>query len=186
MKYRFKNRQTWHRNDNSNTHFAKAKRKYGYDDFELIILEDNIPKDKMSEREIYWIEYYDSFNNGYNSTTGGEGGNTYSKKSEEELNKIKAKISKSNSGSNNGMAKHPELVRGENNPMYGKKPHNAQTLKLKNIITGEIKIFDRAYKVAEFFGKKSGSFVTKMKQNKMVVDNWVIIEEDVEATESIV
>lgn len=35
------------------------------------IIEDNIERIKLNEREIYWIEYYNSFYNGYNSTTGG-------------------------------------------------------------------------------------------------------------------
>lgn len=41
------------------------------DDFEII--EDNIETQKEADdREIYWISYYDSFNNGYNSTLGGD------------------------------------------------------------------------------------------------------------------
>lgn len=31
-------------------------------------------KSKLYEREKYWIEYYNSYKNGYNSTLGGEGG----------------------------------------------------------------------------------------------------------------
>lgn len=40
-------------------------------------------------------------------------------------------------------------------------------------------------KVAKFLGYKSGSFTTKMKQNKLVVNGWKIIEESVETTENI-
>ena len=58
----------------SNYHFHNAIRKYGPDDFEYEIIEDNIDnKDLLNEREKYWIEYYDSYNNGYNSTIGGDG-----------------------------------------------------------------------------------------------------------------
>ena len=39
--------------------------------FEIIELTS---KEKLFEREKYWIEYYDSYNNGYNETKGGEGG----------------------------------------------------------------------------------------------------------------
>ena len=49
----------------------------------------------------------------------------------------------------------------------------------------EVKEFDRAYKVANFLGYKSGSFTTKMKQNNLVVNGWKIIEESVETTENI-
>lgn len=54
----------------------RAMRKYNTvrDDFEII--EDSIKtKEEASNREIYWIAYYDSFKNGYNSTPGGECGN---------------------------------------------------------------------------------------------------------------
>ena len=101
------------------------------------------------------------------------------------MEETKKKISKALRGSNNGIAKNPHLVRGKNNPMYGKKPHNAQTIKIQNVNTLEVKEFDRAYKVANFLGYKSGSFTTKMKQNNLVVNGWKIIEESVETTENI-
>lgn len=45
-------------------------RELGVENFYLEILEE-CPKEKLNEREIYWIDYFDSFNNGYNGTTGG-------------------------------------------------------------------------------------------------------------------
>jgi group I intron endonuclease len=49
--------------------------KYGYDDFEKVILEILPPiKSLLHEREKYWIKYYDSFQNGYNLTEGGATG----------------------------------------------------------------------------------------------------------------
>jgi len=50
-------------------------KKYGKNIFEKIILENNIDSlEKLSEREKYYINFYDTFNNGYNLTMGGEGG----------------------------------------------------------------------------------------------------------------
>lgn len=44
------------------------------DDFEII--ESNIDSQNLAnEREIYWIAFYDSYHNGYNSTPGGQSGN---------------------------------------------------------------------------------------------------------------
>ncbi len=44
--------------------------KYGIEHFSIELIEEtNIPK----EREIYWIEYYGTFKNGYNATFGGDG-----------------------------------------------------------------------------------------------------------------
>ena len=50
----------------------RAFNKYGIDNFILEILEEN-DNNLLSEREIYYIELYDSFKNGYNSTKGGDG-----------------------------------------------------------------------------------------------------------------
>lgn len=186
MEYRYSYRQKQHRDDVSNSHFAKAKRKYGFDNFELTVLETGIPKEYLSEREIYWITYYDSFKNGYNSTSGGEGGDTYSKRTDQQMEETRRKISVSNRGKNNGIAKNPELVRGKNNGMYGKKPHNAVVVYLKNIHTEEVKKFERCCLASTFLGYKNGNIITKMrKDNKMVVNGWTLIDEGVETIESI-
>ncbi len=53
------------------TKIHTAMRELGIDNFYLEILE-LCDYSKLSEREIYWIDYYDSYNNGYNMTKGGE------------------------------------------------------------------------------------------------------------------
>lgn len=178
-------RHNKHKYEKDDSHFGRAKTKYGYEDFELSIVEDNIPADKLDEREIFWIAEYDSFNNGYNSTKGGEGGNTYSKRTKEQMEETKRKISLANKGKNNGIAKNPHLVQGERNGMYGKRPHNALYVILENVETGEKKQFDKAVKVANFLGRKSCSFYTKMKKNNLIVNGWRILKEGVETTENI-
>ena len=50
----------------------RAMNKYGSENFYYEILEDNIPYELLDEREVYYIEKFDSFNNGYNSTPGGD------------------------------------------------------------------------------------------------------------------
>lgn len=56
------------------TIFAKAIEKYGWDNFNHEIIEDNIlTQEEANEREQYWIEYYGSYGeNGYNMTRGGD------------------------------------------------------------------------------------------------------------------
>jgi len=45
-------------------------KKYGIEHFHVELIEETfIPE----ERERYWIEYFDSFKNGYNATVGGDG-----------------------------------------------------------------------------------------------------------------
>lgn len=53
----------------------RAMRKYNTtkDDFEIIESDLN-SQDLANEREIYWIAFYDSYHNGYNSTPGGQTG----------------------------------------------------------------------------------------------------------------
>lgn len=50
-----------------------AIKKYGADNFIIEQLEE-VPNDEIAcKREIFWIEYYGSFKNGYNATKGGDG-----------------------------------------------------------------------------------------------------------------
>ncbi len=57
----------------SQNHFHRAIRKYGIDDFEITIIETDVDSERWAEREIYWIDYFDSYTNGYNMTIGGQG-----------------------------------------------------------------------------------------------------------------
>ena len=54
-------------------YFHKAIQKYGVDNFIWEVIE-KCKKSELDERESYWIEYYDSYNKGYNCTKGGDGG----------------------------------------------------------------------------------------------------------------
>lgn len=60
-------------NTDRNLKLYNAMRKYGTENFELIVLEDNILIDELDNKEIYYISLYDTFNNGYNNTVGGGG-----------------------------------------------------------------------------------------------------------------
>lgn len=50
---------------------SRGIRKYGEQEYELVILEDNLLQEQLNEREKYWIAYYDTYFNGYNQTIGG-------------------------------------------------------------------------------------------------------------------
>lgn len=66
---------------------AKAIEKYGRDNFSKEIIEECESKEKLNDREKYWISYYDAVNsdNFYNLTLGGDGGNTLVGYTEEQL-----------------------------------------------------------------------------------------------------
>lgn len=61
----------------TNRHFYNAIKKYGWDNFEHIILEENIPSlEEANKKEKYWIKFYNTFEDktkGYNMTPGGDG-----------------------------------------------------------------------------------------------------------------
>lgn len=58
--------------EHHNPFLQNAYNKYGHSAFTFEVLEQNIPTEKINEREIYWIERIDSFNTGYNLSSGGD------------------------------------------------------------------------------------------------------------------
>lgn len=86
--------------------FWKAIQKYGWENFEHIILEDNVDVLKLEERERYWIDQYNSIENGYNIRYGPC-----------EPQYFKQKIS---DGWTKALREWKSAqVSGEKNPMYG-------------------------------------------------------------------
>ena len=57
---------------NKNGHFQYAIRKYGWDDFYWTEIYKSDDIDVLNEKEKFYIKLYDSYCNGYNSTTGGD------------------------------------------------------------------------------------------------------------------
>ena len=55
----------------SDTHFHRALRKYPITNWIFQIIEE-VPPEELDEKEKYYIKLYDSINNGYNITSGGQ------------------------------------------------------------------------------------------------------------------
>ena len=130
------------KNKNGNdSKFWRAIQKYGWDNFEHIILEKDIPTLKLAnEKEQYWINYYDSYNNGYNSTLGGDGakGRTFS----DEEKKYRSELY---SGSGNPMYG----MRGELAPSYGRKLSDEAKKKISEANRGKIVSNETRKKLSE-------------------------------------
>lgn len=125
-----------------NAYMEHAVKKHGLDNFDITILERDVPLDKLDEREQYWLDYYQSYDmdKGYNickiaSTT--EGVTHTEEWCKEHSEWLKDKWATDEdyrkfwhdkmSGENNYFyGKH---FSGELNPMYGK--HHSQTTKDK-------------------------------------------------------
>lgn len=67
-------------NRHPNVKLQNAYNKYGLENFSIQKIQfDDLSKEELDEQEIYYIKKYNSFNNGYNLTEGGTGGDTKSK-----------------------------------------------------------------------------------------------------------
>ena len=102
-----------------------AIRKYGIENFEIKILAENIPEEKIDDYEKFFIKRYKSLRtqNGYNIADGGQGGNNIAGKTEEEMEEIRQKQSEAN--------------KGENNPFYGKHHSEETKKKIRDKVSGE-------------------------------------------------
>lgn len=107
---------------NQDSKFYRSIRKYGWDNFEWSVLYQS--KDKqhtLKEMESYFINEYDSFHNGYNSTLGGDGifGLIHTEES-------KIKISQGNKISKPQTPEHSKKI---GDALRGKKkqPHTEDT-----------------------------------------------------------
>lgn len=122
------------------THFARGIRKWGEDSFKIEEIDIAETLEELEFKEKYWIAYYKKIAELYNKTDGGDGGDTYKYKSEEEMAEIKKKISQSKLG--------------------GKNP-NARKIKCKNINTNKEYHFDSCEDCVKFFNETNHTFITK-------------------------
>lgn len=84
-----------------NTYFHRALKKYGRNNFSLELVEDNIPLEKLDEKEKYYIDFFESFytlGKGYNLTQGGQWRPSNQKITIGQANEIKALIAKNTMG----------------------------------------------------------------------------------------
>ena len=71
LKKRFSAHCCYNESDkNKSMYIKRAIHKYGREHFKISLIEE-CSLDNLNEREKYWIEFYDSYNNGYNLTLGG-------------------------------------------------------------------------------------------------------------------
>jgi group I intron endonuclease len=123
-----------------------AFEKFGIENFKKEVLEECNSLELLNEREIFWINYYNSTNRliGYNIALGGCGGNTISNHpNKEEIAKKHSEWMYENNPKK-GKKRTPEEIKkwkesygdkssGQNNPMYGKKHKDSTKQLLSNI-----------------------------------------------------
>lgn len=122
----FQNRKNAHlsalrRGVSDNKHLQAAFNKYGEDAFAFSIIEI-CPKDRLNEREEYWIIKHDTCHTGYNMNKGGGGRHGFHHAEE-----TKKKISEATKGkkvsdaTRRRMSENHADFSGEKNPFYGIK-----------------------------------------------------------------
>lgn len=65
------------RNRHANRHMQNSYNYHGKGSFYFEILEQGIPPNQIAERELYWVEHFDCYHNGFNATPGGDYDPTY-------------------------------------------------------------------------------------------------------------
>jgi group I intron endonuclease len=165
-------------------YFHNTIRKHGPKNFSWEIIHDDIDTiEDLNKLEIYYIGYYDTYNNGYNLTLGG-GGQVGFVLSEETKRKIrkgnkgkivseetKRKMSEAHKGrkpSEETKRKISEIKKGKNHPMYGKHFSEERNRKISEAVKGKnnpvaISViindtyFDTMKQAAEFIGVVSST-----------------------------
>ena len=65
-------KQTWKLNRSPNSKLYKAFTKYGFDSFDWTVIDTAETKEELNAKEKYWILFFNTKRDGYNSTDGGD------------------------------------------------------------------------------------------------------------------
>lgn len=154
------------------TKFARALRKEGVDNFKVETLEilKDCTKQQLTEREHYWVYFYNTIERGYNvqDPLVSSGGNTYAGKTAEELVEIGKKISKTKQS--------------------GLNP-NATAVKFRNVDTNEILHFSCVEDACRHFNEKHHITFCRRYEGKvkqLYKEVWQIVKEQDEFPETFV
>lgn len=151
------------KNNRDNSIFHRAIKKYGKNVFSWEIIENCDSKDELDEMEFHYIKQYDSYDNGYNLTLGGEG-SPGAIRSED----VRRKISNSTKGSKAyWYGKHHSVVTkkklseklsGKNNPNFGKRTSDVVKKKISDSLMGHLFSLESIKKMSDSHkGKCIGS-----------------------------
>lgn len=162
LQARFNRHKTDALNNVIDTHFARAIRYYGIENFIPEVIDTAESQEELTQKEQYWIHYYNSIEEGYNETdaTLKSGGNTYQSKTPEEMAIIKQKLSNSK--------------KGEKNP-------NATGVKCKNVNSNEEYHFGSQSEMQAFFKEKNHQFISRRCRHEikcLYKNEWLIAFEN--------
>lgn len=150
----------------------KAINKYGLQNFNIKVIEETT-EDKLSEREIYWIKHFNSYNRGYNATTGGEKSYTHRDDVKEKISIAMSNLDRSDewiSKVTNSI--RDKVKRGEQwGFLLDEHRGNGSHLKMKiqgtHTQTGEVLEFDSLSDACEELNIKNGNLSRAIKEGWM-------------------
>lgn len=144
----------------------RAIRKYGIENCHLDLVEET---DEPLEREKFWIAFYDSFNNGYNMTIGGEGTVQYGFDPEEIVTAY------STYGTVESAAKSlnvpPSIISKYLKAAGFETNGNKEGVRLLDLDGTEIRTFDKCIDAAKYVIEKQG--LTSSPDNVVITINKV-------------
>ena len=114
----------------------RAFRKYGLENFSFEVIE-TCPRDKLNEREKYWIQYYDSCCNGYNQNLGGDSAPRFVKLTPETLQQLTYDLQNTDIDYQTLAEKYnlsEELVQGTNTGRHWYRDNLSYPLRKREII----------------------------------------------------
>lgn len=144
----------------------RALKKYGSHNFKNEIIMWVKDRNEANEKEIYFIELYNSRNPeiGYNIVHGGNGGNIISSLPEDRYNSFIEKIKKNNSGSKNPNYKNGEKISGLKNPSKRTEVRE----KIRRSVSGKKNgMYGKIGKDNPNFGRKNSPEAIKNIKNSM-------------------
>ena len=153
--------------------FKRAIEKYGIENFEYTILEENIPENQLDEREQYWISYYHTFIGdplckGYNMTPGGSTNRGRVCRQE-----TKRKISESQNGHTVSdkvkqnmidFNKSRKGIKPKNHSQALNAAHETNGKKIQDFMSGEI--FNSKIECALYYGHSVSWVNSRLKGHK--------------------
>lgn len=140
---------------------------YGWESFEIEVIEDNIISDtELNKLEKYYIDKYDSFNNGYNGTLGGEGASIYSEKFKDNVVKVFKRTNSINETSNiTGACNYTvrKILRSKN--AYIDKHSESKGIVMYDKYFTPLRYFKSIREAVNFLGVDGRNFYTRIKKH---------------------
>ena len=146
----------------------RAMSKYGIGMFNVRILEEDIPVELLSDRERHWITQFDSYNQGYNLTTGGEVSYALREDVRERISESHMGVSKPEEQVQKMIQTHKE--RKVSFSVRGTGTHHQVKVKAIHTQTGEELLFNSLTELCESLSLPNGNVSRAIKNGYRIGD----------------